>query len=128
MESNCQLLATEFLAGLSQKEKKTLYNDLLALEEVHHLNEHVTYYTFKNLKRVTKRHLERKKRSFEYCNHYNSKLVIHQIQEQHFFKNIYRIDISIDLKKVSYSFVEFLLAALRKPISTKAFTYQEIIV
>lgn len=126
MDSDCQLLAAEFLTGLSQKEKTALYNDLLALEEVHQLNQHITYYTFKNLKRVAKRHSERRKRSFQYINTYNSELIIHQMHEQHFFKNIYRIQIFINLQEVNYSLIESLLSLLREPVSTKPFVYREI--
>ncbi|MBP2099315.1 hypothetical protein [Enterococcus rivorum] len=126
MDSDCQLLATEFLAGLSPKEKTNLYNDLLALEDVHQLNQDITYYTFKNLKRVAKRHSERRKRSFQYINKYNNELLIHQIHEQHFFKNIYRIQIFINLQEVNYTFVECLLSSLRAPTLENMFTYQEI--
>lgn len=115
MTSDYDDLAQEFLTRLAPEEKTQLYNDLLALEEVHKLNKHSTFYTFKNLKRALHRHSERRKRTFRYTNNQNNELVIQQIHEQHFFKNKYCIHIYLNSTEYSYQFIDQLLSKLKTP-------------
>ena len=115
MTSDYDHLTREFLAGLALKERTNLYNDLLALEEVHKLNQHSSYYTFKNLKRVFQRHSERRKRTFHYTNSQNDELLIHQIHQQHFFKNNYCIKIYYNSNECDYLLINQLLTALKAP-------------
>ncbi|MEI5992770.1 hypothetical protein [Candidatus Enterococcus mansonii] len=128
MTSDYDVLAQEFLAGLAAEEKTKLYNDLLALEEVHKLNQHSTYYTFKNLKRAAHRHSERRKRTFHYMNTNNDELVIHQVHEQRFFKNNYCIHIYLNKKECSYVIIDDLLSRLKAPRISHRQTFREITV
>lgn len=128
MTSDYDCLAQEFLAGLIPEERTKLYNDLLALEVVHKLNQHSSYYTFRNLKRALHRHSERRKRTFRYTNNLNHEVIIHQIHEQHFFKNKYCIHVYIDSHECSYLFIEELLSLLKAPTSAPIRMYQEITV
>lgn len=128
MTSDYDHLAQAFLAGLVLEEKTKLYNDLLALEEVHKLNQHSSYYTFKNLKRAVHRHSERRKRTIRYVNSYNNELIIHQIHEQHFFKNNYCIHVYFNSKEYSYPFIDYLLSVLKAPVSSQNWIVQEITV
>jgi hypothetical protein len=99
MSTDCEVIAKTFLSELSLTEQAKLYNDLLALQEVHRLNNQSVYYTFKNVRYIAKRHCERRKRSFRYVNDQSSELLIYQIHEQHFFKNIYKLQLFIDGKE-----------------------------
>ncbi|MGK0551553.1 hypothetical protein ACSFB8_05500 [Enterococcus faecalis] len=96
MSTDCKSVAQTFLAELSLSKRAKLYNDLLALQEVHRLNNQKVYYTFKNFRHIAKRHCERRKRSLRYVNNEANELVIHQIHEQHFFKNIYKLQLFLD--------------------------------
>ncbi|MGX7245741.1 hypothetical protein ACWOC1_12940 [Enterococcus quebecensis] len=126
MASDYDYLAEDFLTGLIPEEKTRLYNDLLALEEVHKLNQDSSYYTFKNLKRIVHRHSERRKRTFRYINSYDKELVIHQVHEQHFFKNNYCIHVYFNSKECTYLFIEQLLTMLKAPSSPRIRNFQEI--
>ncbi|OTN90177.1 hypothetical protein A5819_002676 [Enterococcus sp. 7E2_DIV0204] len=128
MTSDYDSLAQDFLTGLAPEERTKLYNDLLALEVVHKLNQHSTYYTFKNLKRAAHRHSERRKRTFRYMNSFNNELIIHQIHEQHFFKNKYCIHVYFNSQEYNYLFIERLLSKLKSPVSAPMRTFQEITV
>ncbi|ALS00880.1 hypothetical protein ATZ33_05705 [Enterococcus silesiacus] len=128
MTSDYDSLAQEFLAGLIPEERTRLYNDLLALEDVHKLNQHSSYYTFKNLKRAVHRHSERRKRTFRYMNNLSNELVIHQIHEQHFFKNNYCIHVYFNATEYSYVFIDQLLAHLKAPATSPLRSFQEITV
>ncbi|WP_086312852.1 hypothetical protein A5821_000410 [Enterococcus sp. 7F3_DIV0205] len=128
MTSDYDSLAQDFLAGLKPEERTKLYNDLLALEEVHKLNQHSSYYTFKNLKRAVHRHSERRKRTFRYKNSFNTELVIHQIHEQHFFKNNYCIHVYFNAHEYTYLLIDHLLSALKTPKSATMRTFQEVTV
>ncbi|MTD41764.1 hypothetical protein GIX45_24670 [Erwinia sp. CPCC 100877] len=119
-------LAQDFLAGLTPEEKTRLYNDLLALKEVHKINQYSTYYTFKNLKRAARRHSERRKRTFRYMNNLNNELIIHQIHEQHFFKNNYCIQVYFNTTECSYVLVETLLSMLKKPAAKPLYKLREL--
>ncbi|WP_207694247.1 hypothetical protein DOK67_0002418 [Enterococcus sp. DIV0212c] len=126
MTSDYDHLAQAFLAGLVPAERTKLYNDLLALEEVHKLNQHSSYYTFKNLKRAAHRHSERRKRTFRYMNNHNEELVIHQIHEQHFFKNTYCLHVYFNSEECTYLLIDHLLSMLKAPVSSPIRTFQEI--
>ncbi|MGX7262845.1 hypothetical protein [Enterococcus crotali] len=128
MTSDYDSLTQEFLAGLVPEERTRLYNDLLALEDVHKLNQHSSYYTFKNLKRAVHRHSERRKRTFRYMNKWNNELVIHQIHEQHFFKNNYCIHVYLNSTEYSYVFIDQLLANLKAPTASPLQSFREITV
>ncbi|EOL43320.1 hypothetical protein [Enterococcus caccae] len=128
MTSDYDSLAQDFLRELSPDERTKLYNDLLALEEVHKLNQHSTYYTFKNLKRAVQRHSERRKRTFRYINSLNNELIIHQIHEQHFFKNKYCIHVYFNSQECSYLFIDHLLSMLKSPVIAPMRKLQEITV
>ena len=128
MTSDYDSLAQDFLTGLIPDERTKLFNDLLALEEVYKLNQHSSYYTFKNLKRAIHRYSERRKRTFRYTNSFNNEIVIHQIHEQHFFKNNYCIHIYFNSYECSYVFVEKLLSMLKVPVCSPIRTFQEITV
>jgi hypothetical protein len=119
-------LAEDFLAGLTPEEKTRLYNDLLALEDVHKLNQYSTYYTFKNLKRVARRHSERRKRTIRYMNNHNNELIIHQIHVQHFFKNNYCLQVYFNTTECSYVLVEALLSMLKAPTAKPLHTLRGI--
>ncbi|MBM7688203.1 hypothetical protein BCR24_06100 [Enterococcus ureilyticus] len=128
MTSDYDNLAQEFLAGLVPEERTKLYNDLLALEEVHKLNQYSSYYTFKNLKRALHRHSERRKRTFRYLNKFNNELVIHQIHEQHFFKNNYCIHVYFNSQECNYLFIDHLLSMLKAPVKAPMRNFQELTV
>lgn len=128
MTSDYGRLTQEFLAGLIPEERTRLYNDLLALEVVHKLNQHSSYYTFKNLKRAAHRHSERRKRTFRYMNKWNDELIIHQIHEQRFFKNNYCIHVYFNSTEYSYVFIDQLLANLKAPASSPLRSFQEVTV
>ncbi|KAF1297692.1 hypothetical protein BAU15_13065 [Enterococcus sp. JM4C] len=112
--TSLQTMVQQFLADLDTEEQVRLYNDLLALEAVHHLNEHASFYTFRKLKRATHRHFECRKRTLRFVNKKNNELIIHQLHEQHIFKNHYRIQVFYNLHEYDFKFVEELTTALRK--------------
>lgn len=120
--TSLQTMAQQFLADLNDEDQIRLYNDLLALEEVHRLNEHASFYTFRKLKRATHRHFECRKRTFRYMNQKNNELIIHQLHEQHVFKNHYRIQVFYNLHEYDFRFIEELTNALRK---NKVFQFHE---
>ncbi|MBP1048341.1 hypothetical protein I6N96_18760 [Enterococcus sp. BWM-S5] len=126
MQDDYGTIAQDFLESLSQRDKTRLYNDLLALKAVHNMNQDRTYYTFKNIKRSVKKYSERRKRSFHYVNNQNVELMIHQIHEQHFFKNAYRIEVYIGKHECSYEFIERLLQTIQTAPKMQA-AYQEIL-
>ncbi|MBL1227046.1 hypothetical protein [Enterococcus sp. BWR-S5] len=127
MQDDYGTIAQDFLESLSQSDKTRLYNDLLALKAVHNMNQDMTYYTFKNIKRCVKKYSERRKRSFNYINSQKVELTIHQIHEQHFFKNAYRIEVYIGKHECSYEFIERLLQAIQMT-PEKRTAYQEVLV
>lgn len=128
MSTDCELSAKEFLLGLSAKEQTKLYNDLLALQEVHRLNNHNAYYTFKNFQHIAKRHCERRKRSFRYVNSHNTELVIHQIHEQHFFKNTYKLQIFLNCHEYDYPLLEQLMNTLACQTTSETVHYQHAVI
>lgn len=128
MTSGYDSLAKEFLAELIPEERTKLYNDLLALEEVHKLNQGCTYYTFKNLKRAFHRHSERRKRTFRYMNSLNNELTIHQIHEQHYFKNNYCIHVYFNEQECTYLFIEQLLSILKTPEVARLRSFEKVMV
>ncbi|MGM0124385.1 hypothetical protein IGI37_001762 [Enterococcus sp. AZ194] len=112
--TSLQTMVQQFLEDLDAEEQIRLYNDLLALEAVHHLNEHASFYTFRKLKRATHRHFECRKRTLRYMNKKNNELIIHQLHEQHIFKNHYRMQVFYNLHEYDFRFVSELIEALRK--------------
>ncbi|WP_339101848.1 hypothetical protein [Candidatus Enterococcus clewellii] len=127
MQDDYGTIAQDFLESLSQSDKTRLHNDLLALKAVHDMNQNMTYYTFKNIKRGVKKYSERRKRSFNYENSQHVTLTIHQIHEQHFFKNAYRIEVYIGTHECSYEIIERLLQAIQATPKTQV-AYQEILI
>ncbi|MBL1230354.1 hypothetical protein IW492_14045 [Enterococcus sp. BWB1-3] len=126
MQEDYTTIAQDFLASLTKKEKIRLYNDLLALKTVHHMNQDHTYYTFKNIKRGVKKYSERRKRCFNYVNDQQVELMINQIHEQHFFKNGYRIEVYLAKHECSYAFIECLLQTLQEN-PEKSFHMEEVL-
>ncbi|MHC5216062.1 hypothetical protein ACYSNR_05300 [Enterococcus sp. LJL128] len=127
MQDDYTAIAEDFLAFLAKNEKTRLYNDLLALKTVHDMNQDTAYYTFKNIKRGVKKYSERRKRSFSYENDQHVELKIHQIHEQHFFKNAYRIEVSVGNHECGYVIVERLLEQLQA-VPVRPFEYQEALI
>lgn len=128
MTNDYDSIAEFFLSELTTKEKITLYNQLLALEEVHRINQNSSYYTFRNLKRAVHRSSERRKRTITYKTKANQELIIHQIHEQHFFKNCYKIEVYLNQQKYCFELIDSLLQILKEPVYSTPMTYQEITV
>lgn len=126
MKDDYEKLAHEFLSGLTRDEKEKLYNDLLALEAVHLLNQNNHYYTLRNLRHLARKHYHRKKRLLRYMNSKNDELQIAQIYEQHFLKNIYCVKISINLKEYDFHLIKSLLSALTEPEDVYSLDFQEL--
>ncbi|KAF1304741.1 MULTISPECIES: hypothetical protein [Enterococcus] len=123
---DCQRSNVEyFLATLSVEDKLQLFNDLLAVDEVYHLNKDTSFYTFRKLKRASQRHCECRKRTIQFKNQKNDELVIHQIHEQHIFKNHYRFQVFYNLEEQNFSFIELLLEALREE-RVSQYTHQRV--
>lgn len=112
MESS-RVLAQRFLEGMTEEEQIALYNDLLALKDVHNQNSKTTFYTFRKIKRASHRNFECRKRTYRYTNKQNDELIINQIHEQHFFKNHYRIQIFFNLQEYDLELVKTILTELR---------------
>lgn len=108
-----QDVAAAFLQSLPIEEKVQLFNDLLAVEEVYHSNRNTTFYTFRKLRRASKRHFECRKRTFQYTNQQSHELVIQQIHEQHVFRNHYYFKVFFNMQEYSFQLVDDLLEILR---------------
>lgn len=121
-------IAENFLSGLTISDKKTLYNQLLALKEVHRINQNSSYYTFKNLRRAVHKNSERRKRTISYQTLTNERLEIHQLHEQHFFKNCYKVDIYLNHQKYDFELIDSLLKFLKDLAHSTTVTAQKIIV
>ncbi|WHA10298.1 hypothetical protein P3T75_05695 [Enterococcus montenegrensis] len=106
-------LVASFLDSLVFEEKRRLFNDLLAVEEVYQMNKNTSFYTFRKVKQASKRHVDCRKRIFRYQNSHNEELIIEQIHEQRFFKNNYTFKVFFNLEEYNFSFVENILAVLR---------------
>lgn len=106
-------LVANFLDSLVFEEKRRLFNDLLAVEEVYQMNKNTSFYTFRKVKQASKRHVDCRKRIFRYQNSHNEELIIEQIHEQRFFKNNYTFKVFFNLEEYNFSFVENILAVLR---------------
>ena len=106
-------LVANFLDSLVFEEKRRLFNDLLAVEEVYQMNINTSFYTFRKVKQASKRHVDCRKRIFRYQNSHNEELIIEQIHEQRFFKNNYTFKVFFNLEEYNFSFVENILAVLR---------------
>ncbi|WP_424685233.1 hypothetical protein [Enterococcus sp.] len=104
----------DFLEALSIEEKRALFNDLLAVEEVYQQNCTTSFYTFRKIRRASKRHVECRKRTLQYRNQHNDELVITQVHEQHLFKNLYHFKVFFNLEERDFTFVEVLLQRLRE--------------
>lgn len=104
----------EFLRGLTLEEKSKLFNELLAVGEVYHSNRNTSFYTFRKIRRATKKYVECRKRTIEFRNQHNDELVIHQIHEQHVFKNHYRFQVFYNMQERNFSFIETMLDLLRQ--------------
>ncbi|BAL61868.1 hypothetical protein QQG09_03180 [Melissococcus plutonius] len=115
--------AKNFLAGLTKDEQAVLYNDLLALQEVHQTNEHRCYYTLRNVKGIAKKYSKRRTRSFSYQNAHSDELLIYQTHEQHFLKNTYHIQIFFNKQKYPYDFIVQLLVLLKQTITESMVSY-----
>lgn len=99
-------LVANFLDSLVFEEKRRLFNDLLAVEEVYQMNKNTSFYTFRKVKQASKRHVDCRKRIFRYQNSHNEELIIEQIHEQRFFKNNYTFKVFFNLEEYNFSFVE----------------------
>ncbi|MHC5227454.1 hypothetical protein ACYSNW_04150 [Enterococcus sp. LJL99] len=128
MTNDYDSIAEHFLSGLTINDKTTLYNQLLALEEVHRINQNSSYYTFRNLKRAVHRNSERRKRTITYKTKTNEELKIHQLHEQHFFKNCYKIEVYLNQQKYNFELINSLLHHLKEPVYSTTMVYQEITV
>lgn len=128
MTNDYDSIAEHFLSGLTINDKTTLYNQLLALEEVHRINQNSSYYTFRNLKRAVHRNSERRKRTITYKTKTNEELKIHQLHEQHFFKNCYKIEVYLNQQKYNFELIDSLLQHLKEPVYSTTMVYQEITV
>ena len=82
-----------FLSELTAEERSCLYNDLLSIKDVYLCNKDTSFYTFRKIRRATKRCAECRKRTFLYQTEHKGELSISQIHEQKRFKNHYRIQI-----------------------------------
>ncbi|WP_122645144.1 hypothetical protein [Enterococcus mediterraneensis] len=112
---DCQRENVEcFLSSLSEEDKFQLFNDLLAVNEVYQMNKDTSFYTFRKLKRASQRHCECRKRTIQFKNKKNDEIIIHQIHEQHIFKNKYRFQVFYNMEEQNFSFIEFLLETLRE--------------
>lgn len=113
--SNNLTIAQDFVHSLTIEEREQLFNELLALEDVHKHNKHISYFTMRNMKRLGKGRNERCKRTLRYMGIHNDELLVHQFHEQRLFKNEYRIQIFFNMKEYDYSLVEQILSILRQP-------------
>ncbi|HIE6757303.1 TPA: hypothetical protein ACXORL_000693, partial [Enterococcus faecium] len=55
-----------FLSELTAEERSCLYNDLLSIKDVYLCNKDTSFYTFRKIRRATKRCAECRKRTFLY--------------------------------------------------------------
>ncbi|EGP4725879.1 hypothetical protein NXO46_001491 [Enterococcus faecium] len=101
-----------FLSELTAEERSCLYNDLLSLKDVYLCNKDTSFYTFRKIRRATKRCAECRKRTFSYQTEHKGELSISQIHEQKRFKNHYRIQILFNGQEMEYAFLENLLQHL----------------
>lgn len=106
-------LVANFLDSLAPEEKRRLFNDLLAVEEVYQINKNTSFYTFRKVKQASKRHVDCRKRIFRYQNSHNEELIIEQIHEQRFFKNHYTFKVFFNLEEHNFSLIENILTVLR---------------
>ncbi|OJG19876.1 hypothetical protein RU97_GL000109 [Enterococcus canis] len=106
-------VAKEFISGLPQDDRKKLFNDLLALEDVHRHNAATDYFTIRNLRRLGRGRAARCKRTLRYSNMHSDELVINQYHEQALFRNAYRIEVYYNLHEYGYELVGSILTLLR---------------
>ncbi|MBO0431660.1 hypothetical protein [Enterococcus sp. DIV0660C] len=104
--------AQQFLTELTPEERARLYNDLLGIKDVYLCNKDTSFYTFRKIRRATKRHAECRKKTAHYQTNSNHELLINQIHEQKVFKNQYRIQVVFNTQEYNYDFIDYLLNLL----------------
>lgn len=105
--------AQQFIAHLSDSERKQLHNELLAVQQVLTTNQVTSFYLFSPFKKKARPHYsEQRKRILQYKNGLNQELVIHQIHQQTFFKHTYRFRIYFNMEEMQVTFLTTLLDLL----------------
>lgn len=87
-DGRCNKTRSAFLSELTAEERSCLYNDLLSIKDVYLCNKDTSFYTFRKIRRATKRCAECRKRTFLYQTEHKGELSISQIHEQKRFKII----------------------------------------
>ena len=65
-----------FLSELTAEERSCLYNDLLSIKDVYLCNKDTSFYTFRKIRRATKRCAECRKRTFSYRTEHKGEIII----------------------------------------------------
>lgn len=121
--TNTRETARSFLSEVASEEKINLYNDLLSILKIHEKNQHVEHYSLRKLRRASHRQFDDKKKVFYFKNRRNDELIIQQIQEQHWFKCCYSIQIHLNGDEIDFSVIEGMISALRADIQSQQIDY-----
>ena len=117
--TNTWKTARSFLSEVASEEKINLYNDLLSISKIHKKNEHVEHYSLRKLRRASHRQFDDKQKVFYFKNRRNDELIIKQIQEQHWFKSCYSIQIQLNGDEIDFSVIEDIVSTLRADIQAE---------
>lgn len=109
-----QSAAQEFIATLSEYDKQLLLNSLLGLDETHTCNRNVSFYSYRNLKKILKPKRSERMQTLYFKNNRQDELTITQLKDHSFLKNSYRIEIIYNDHSYDYSLISSLLENLKQ--------------
>lgn len=109
-----QSAAQEFIATLSEYDKQLLLNSLLGLNETHTCNCNISFYSYRNLKKLLKPKRSECMQSLHFKNNQHDELIITQLKDHSFLKNSYRIEITYNNHSYDYSLISSLLNDLKQ--------------
>lgn len=109
-----QSAAQEFIATLSEYDKQLLLNSLLGLDETHTCNRNVSFYSYRNLKKILKPKRSERMQTLYFKNNRQDELTITQLKDHSFLKNSYRIEIMYNDHSYDYSLISSLLENLKQ--------------
>lgn len=115
--------AQNFLASMTEIEKQRLLNALLGLDSTHTLTRNVSFYSYRNLKKIFKQNQAQPIQTLHFFNSKNDQLIIRQLKQHSFLKNSYRIEIRLNSLLYDYQLIDCLLQQLNESCYTDIFSY-----
>lgn len=112
-----------FLESMLESDKQYLLNVLLGLDSTHNLNQHTSFYSYRNLKKILHPKQSHPMQSLHFTNQSQDCLIIRQLKDRSFLKNSYHIEILLNNQSYNYRLIDCLLAQLHESCYVDVYSY-----